>query len=67
MVRYIEWAQVYLTRSELYLHPEAEPSTVSSTLIDVYWGKMVKKKNVEVIRELSTLKLPPRESLDDRG
>ena len=52
MVRYIERAQAFLTSSELYLRPNARPSGPCSFVVDVNWGKMGKKKGVEVVTQL---------------
>ena len=67
MVRYIERAQAFITSSEQYLRPNSRPSGPCSSIVDLYWGKMGKKKGVEVVTELSTHQLAPGESLDDRG
>ena len=67
MVRYIERAQVFLTSSEFYLRANARPSGPLSFVVDVNWGKMGKRKGVEVVTQLCTRQLSPGESLDDRG
>ena len=67
MVRYIERAQVFLSSSELYHRPNGRPSGPCASVVELYWGKIGKKKGVEVVTELSTHQLAPGESLDDRG
>ena len=67
MVRYIERNQAFLPSSELYLRPGGRPSPTCSPTIELYWCKMVMKKNIEVVTELSTIQLAPGEGLDDRG
>ena len=67
MVRYIERAQVFLSSSEFYLRANARPSGPLSFVVDVNWGRMGKRRGVDVVTQLCTHQLSPGESLDDRG
>ena len=62
MVRYIERAQAFLPSSELYHRPNSHPSGPCSSVVELYWGKMGKKKGVDVVTELSTHQLALGES-----